>query len=79
MRAWASVILAVKHGSRRHTTGFSENVVVTETSYLLEVLSLDAIERGILKTSSNKNTRVNFSGEKKLSEAFQSIFLLRIR
>ena len=32
--AWASVILAGKRDSRRHsTTGFSENVVVAEISY----------------------------------------------
>ena len=40
-RAWTSVILAGKGDSgRRHsTTNFSENVIVTETSYqVLEVL-----------------------------------------
>ena len=32
--AWASVILAGKHDSRRHsTTSFSENVVMAGTSY----------------------------------------------
>ena len=41
-RAWPSVILARKHDSRRHSSmSFSENVVVSETSYqMLEVLSL---------------------------------------
>ena len=40
-RAWTSVILAGKRGSRRHSTrSFSENVEVAETSYqMLEVLS----------------------------------------
>ena len=39
--AWTSVILAGKHDCRRHSTkSFSENVVVTETSFkVLEVLS----------------------------------------
>ena len=33
-RAWTSVILAGKQGSRRHSTmSFSENVEVAETSY----------------------------------------------
>ena len=33
-RAWTSVILAAKRDSRRHsTTSFTENVVVTKTSY----------------------------------------------
>ena len=46
-RAWASVILAGKRGSRRHsTTSFSENVVVTETSYqMLEVKAFCNRER----------------------------------
>ena len=42
-RAWTSVILAGKRGSRRHSTAsFSENVEVAKTSYqneMLEVLS----------------------------------------
>ena len=39
--AWTGVILAGKHDCRRHSTmSFSQNVVVTETSYkVLEVLS----------------------------------------
>ena len=51
-RAWTSVILAGKRGSRRHsTTGFSENVEVAEsveeTSYqMLEVFSFFGIRRG---------------------------------
>ena len=46
-RAWTSVILAGKRGSRRHsTTSFSENVEVAETSYqMLEVLSFCDRER----------------------------------
>ena len=41
VRAWTSVTLAGKRYSHRHsTTGFSQNVVVMETSYqILEVLS----------------------------------------
>ena len=41
-RAWTSVILAGKRDSRHHsTTGFSENVEVTETSYkMLQVSSV---------------------------------------
>ena len=41
-RAWTRVILAGKRDNRHHsTTGFSENVEVTETSYkMLKVLSV---------------------------------------
>ena len=41
VRAWTSVILAGKRGSRRHsTTNFSENVEVGKTSYqMYEFLS----------------------------------------
>ena len=46
-RAWTSVILAGKRGSRRHsTTSFSENVEVAETRYqMLVVLSFCDRER----------------------------------
>ena len=46
-RAWTSVILAGKRGSRRHSTAsFSENVEVAKTSYqMLEVLSFCDRER----------------------------------
>ena len=63
-RAWPSVILAGKRDSRRHSSmSFSENVVVSETSYqMLEVLSLWPGE-GL--TSFNKNNSANLSGEKR--------------
>ena len=63
-RAWPSVILAGKRDSRRHSSmSFSENVVVSETSYqMLEVLSLWPGE-GL--TSFNKDNSANLSGEKR--------------
>ena len=56
-RAWASVILAGKRGSRRHfTTSFSENVLVSE------VLSFYDLER--VYSSFTKGSSANFSSEK---------------
>ena len=65
-RAWTSVILARKSGSRRHSiTGFSENVAVAEICYQrLEVLSFcDRQGEGL--TFFNENNHANSSGEKK--------------
>ena len=60
--AWASVILAGKRGSRRHSaTCFSENVVVAETGY--QVLSFCYRERA--QTSFSINNRTNIFCEKK--------------
>ena len=72
-RAWTSVILAGKRGSRRHsTTSFSESVVVAGTSYqMLEVLAFCNRERAqppsmtitvltfLVKKSTIKNSRVS--------------------
>ena len=76
--AWASVILAGKRGSRRHsTTSFSENVEVAETSYqMLEVLSI--CDRGEGVTSSTKGNSAKFSSEKWSNEAFRRVHIFRI-
>ena len=62
-RAWTSVILAGKRGSRRHsTTSLSENVEVAETSSRrVEVLSFCDRERAL--TSFTKGNSANFSSE----------------
>ena len=62
-RAWTSVILAGKRGSRRHsTTSLSENVEVAETSSRgIEVLSFCDRERAL--TSFTKGNSANFSSE----------------
>ena len=62
-RARASVILAGKRGSRRHsTTSLSENVEVAETSSRgVEVLSFCDREGAL--TSFTKGNSANFSSE----------------
>ena len=61
-RAWTSVILAGKRGSRRHsTTSFRVNVVVAGTSS-------NILWPGKGETVSNKNNRTYFSGEKQYNE-----------
>ena len=59
---WTSVILAGKRVSRRHsTTSFSENFVVTETSFQFAI----SLRPGQGLSSFNKNNRVNYSHGKK--------------
>ena len=63
-RAWTSVILAGKCGSRRHsTTSFSENVEVAETSYQM-LRSLIILRTGVGVTSFTKGKSYNSSSEK---------------
>ena len=59
---WTSVILAGKRVSRHHsTTGFSENFVVTETTFQFAII----LRPGQGLTSFNQNNRVNYCGKKK--------------
>ena len=72
-RAWGSVVLAEKRGSRRHsTTSFSKSVVLAGTSYqMLEVLAFCNLERAqppsititvltfLVKKSTMKNSGVS--------------------
>ena len=51
---------------------FSENVVVTETSYQM-------LEEGEGLTSFNVDRSANVSVEKKYNESFQDVYFLRIR
>ena len=76
VNAWASVILAGKRDSRRHSaTSFSENAEVAGTSYQMqEVLSF--CYREVLRTSFSINKPTNLSSEKKKNEAFQGVFFL---
>ena len=72
---WTSAILAGKRDSRRDsTTGFSENAVVTEIIKLSNDLSLITLGSDEGLTSFNKNSRVNFSGEKSEMKLGVSIF-----
>ena len=70
-------IFAGKRGTRHHSaTGFSENVLVAETSYqMLEVLSYCKWERAF-KISLDKSNRANYSG-KKTYEAFRGVHISR--
>ena len=64
MRARDQRILAGKRDSRRRfTTGFSENVKVTEKSY--QMLEVYHVRSGEGLTSFNENIRSNFSDEQK--------------
>ena len=64
MRARDQRILAGKRDSRRRfTTGFSENVKVTEKSY--QMLEVYYFRSGEGLTSFNENIRTNFSDEPK--------------
>ena len=61
-----------RHSCGHSTMSFSENVVVTETSYqMLEE------EEGL--TSFNEDRSTNVSVEKKYNESFQDVCFLRIR
>ena len=64
-RAWTSVILAGKRGSRRHfTTSFTE----------LNVRNFSILQSGEVFTSFNNDDSAYFSGEKKYIEEFRSGF-----
>ena len=67
-------ILAGKRDSRRRsTTGFSENVVVTETSYQNNVRRFIILISGEGFTSFNKNKRVNLFCWKKVKRSFPGV------
>ena len=69
---WTSVILAGKPVSRRHsTTGFSENFVVTETSFQFAII----LRPGQGLTSFNRNNRVNYSSEKNSKIKFSEVYI----
>ena len=78
-RAQASVSLAGKLGSRRHsTTSFSENVIMAETSYqMLKVLSFCDQERA--KPPSEKVSVLTFLVKKYTMKICGVYNVLRIR
>ena len=61
-----------RHSCGHSTMSFSENVVVTETSYQM-------LEEGEGLTSFNGDRSANVSVEKKYNESFQDVYFLRIR
>ena len=69
-------ILAGKRDSRRRsTTGFSENVVVTETRYQNNVRRFIILISGEGFTSFNKNKRVNLFCWKKVKRSFPGVYI----
>ena len=74
--AWTSVILAGKRDSLCHSpTGFSESVVLMETSYKGFII----LRPGDGLSSFNKDDSANFLVKKKCNEAFKGVYNLRIR
>ena len=61
-----------RHSCGHSTMSFSENVVVTETSYQM-------LEEGEGLTSFSVDRTANVSVEKKYNESFQDVYFLRIR
>ena len=78
-RAWTSVILVGKRGSRRQsTTSFIASVVVAGTSYqMLEVLAFCNRERA--QPPSITITVLTFLVQKKYNKEFQGVFFFTIR
>ena len=77
MRTREPASLAGKRGSLRHsTTSFSENVDVTEKSYVNYQVLGNFI---ILRPGEGLKNRANFSGEKKYNKVFWGVHFLRTR
>ena len=80
-RTCASVILAGKHDSRRHSTaGFSENVVVAGTSYqMCEVFIILRSREGLTSFSMNNRANVFSENKSKMKLSVVSFFCFVLR